>query len=783
MNNIGSHTSSLMDSKDNYHLLYYDQTRKKLMYATRSESGSAWTISAVDSAASVGEHAKLVRDRFDNLHAVYHDAANKALKYATLVSGSSTWKIKTIDSDKNNVWSVGHFNSLAVDSKGRVHVMYAWLRPRGGSVRNDQVRVFYATGTFAGTWKKLDLGSTDWSRWGNTALVLDSKERVHLAHSLFSTNIHQYRAKVWYGILNTKGVLSTQTAYSGRDVGRSLLMFLDVTDTLHLFVTEGRTITYRTKRKFDARWSSGSTIHSVSSPHGVFTYHLSGTLDAYGGFHVSYYLSHYNRADTRNFLGYLYKAPNSSTWSKATLDSNGDVGEYNSLVISSKGNATVFYYDRSNGDLKMARRFRCPSSCTPLSCSSVQAKCGQVFDGCGKLLSCGSTCSAPNTCGGGTAPRTCGCSSRWQVRMVDSLDKVGSHTNTAIDAKNNLHVVYYDEGNKSLKYATRKIGLGQDWSTSIIDSSGSVGLYAKMFKDSKDNLHVAYYDSQNHRLKYAYLAAGSSFWTTRAIDFDLNKKQKVGLAPNIYADSKGKVYISYLAINDNVQHSWMGWPSQLKLAEGTPTTLAWKKTVVQSAFASKPCLSTDLTMDSKGNLHMAYSALTSDNRGDKCELRYGIRANGVWTVEMLGRNPGYGEQLSLVVDALDNRYVAFYYAHRLMMAERRSNQTKWTISSIAYNSSNGRARTGQFPSLVSDNLGGLHIAFYVGYQFSGTFEDLVYMTRKNGSSAWQQTTIFTQGDVGRHPSIALDAKGNIYVSFYNFSDNDLGMAILPKCAP
>ncbi len=46
-------------------------------------------------------------------------------------------------------------------------------------------------------------------------------------------------------------------------------------------------------------------------------------------------------------------------------------------------------------------------TCTPLTCAQQSASCGQVADGCGGLLSCGS-CLAPLTCGGGGVPNQCG---------------------------------------------------------------------------------------------------------------------------------------------------------------------------------------------------------------------------------------------------------------------------------------------------------------------------------------------------------------------------------------
>jgi hypothetical protein len=45
--------------------------------------------------------------------------------------------------------------------------------------------------------------------------------------------------------------------------------------------------------------------------------------------------------------------------------------------------------------------------CEPRDCVDVGATCGQVADGCGALINCG-TCEEPDTCGGGGVPYECG---------------------------------------------------------------------------------------------------------------------------------------------------------------------------------------------------------------------------------------------------------------------------------------------------------------------------------------------------------------------------------------
>src|SRR5690349_9504934 len=45
-------------------------------------------------------------------------------------------------------------------------------------------------------------------------------------------------------------------------------------------------------------------------------------------------------------------------------------------------------------------------NCTPTTCAAEQKNCGDIVDGCGKSLNCG-TCTGGDTCGG-SSPNVCG---------------------------------------------------------------------------------------------------------------------------------------------------------------------------------------------------------------------------------------------------------------------------------------------------------------------------------------------------------------------------------------
>jgi len=65
------------------------------------------------------------------------------------------------------------------------------------------------------------------------------------------------------------------------------------------------------------------------------------------------------------------------------------------------------------------------SSCTPITTCPAGDNCGTVSNGCGGTLSCG-TCTAPQTCGGGTPsnPNVCGCTPKTTCPAGDNCGTV-----------------------------------------------------------------------------------------------------------------------------------------------------------------------------------------------------------------------------------------------------------------------------------------------------------------------------------------------------------------------
>ena len=161
---VGKHSSIVVDSNNNSHISYYDQTNKNLKYAN-SMSGS-WVTDTVDNSGYVGVYTSIAIDSNDDIHIAYNDEGNDDLRYATNKSGSWVSGV-TIDS----FGDVGAHPSIAIDSNDKVHIAYIdW----------SNYNLKYATDK-SGSWITTAVDST-----GNVGLyssiALDSNNAVHISY-------------------------------------------------------------------------------------------------------------------------------------------------------------------------------------------------------------------------------------------------------------------------------------------------------------------------------------------------------------------------------------------------------------------------------------------------------------------------------------------------------------------------------------------------------------------------------------------------------------------------
>jgi len=202
-------------------------------------------------------------------------------------------------------------------------------------------------------------------------------------------------------------------------------------------------------------------------------------------------------------------------WTITTVDSGG-VGWYSSIEVDRFGNAHISYYDIVNRSLKYASNAR----------------------------------------------------GLWIFETIDSASlDTGQSTSLILDSFNSVHIAYYDALNGGLKYATNVFGL---WAVSTIDSAGNTGWASSLAIDEsvhRDRLHVVYPDDDNGILKYA-TKTPNGIWSITSIDSIGSSTELTGMLldrmVSIDVDADGYVHMGYYDIVDmdlkyatNATGSWV----------------------------------------------------------------------------------------------------------------------------------------------------------------------------------------------------------------------------------
>ena len=176
-----------------------------------------------------------------------------------------------------------------------------------------------------------------------------------------------------------------------------------------------------------------------------------------------------------------------ANWTKISVDTSGDVGNYASLALDG-ANPRIAHYDSVNN--RDVRYSSCDSNCTTASnWTSVSFDTsGDVGSYASLRLDSGKprvsySDSTNNDLKYATCDTSCTTASNWTKVSVDTTGSVGQYTSIALDSSKS-RVSYFDSTNNDLKYATCDTACTTvaNWSTGSIDTTGNVGLYTSMNK-------------------------------------------------------------------------------------------------------------------------------------------------------------------------------------------------------------------------------------------------------------------------------------------------------------
>jgi subtilisin family serine protease len=227
-----------------------------------------------------------------------------------------------------------------------------------------------------------------------------------------------------------------------------------------------------------------------------------------------------------------------SKWSApTTIDAaSADLGSYLSLAFDQSGKPAVAYYDKTNGDLKLARYSGTAWSAAKIdTAGNVGQYASLAFDSADEPLIAYKDATNLDLKFAAWNRDT----NAWSLSTLDSTGDVGDWADLAIGQSNGTDVVaiaYADKTNGDLKYTRYSLAIASTWQTYVVDNLSGVAHINLSLLNGR--AAISYQDTTKQDLKYAYR---NSTWFTETVASTGN----VGAASQVYYDRSGNLKIAY----------------------------------------------------------------------------------------------------------------------------------------------------------------------------------------------------------------------------------------------
>ena len=309
-----------VDSNGTVHIVYSNMDSDDFWHS--SYDGSTWAHTKIRDCDSCRK-ADLVIDSNDNIHiAYYHSISGTGYLLYSMYDGTSwtnNWSKSGVENDQI---------SLALDANDQPHISYS----RDGYICNAALLSYYD----GSSWSTVTLDDTTTYIGCDSSIAIDSNGFVHVAyrhHGNMDMKIASNISGSWQRYTVDNGASS---------VGYHSAMAVDSNDELHLVYASnsaGNTAYFA-----DGASGSAWTVSNQGTSRDTFSMYI----DQFDIVHISEYNGDSN-------LGYSMVAPGSSRQSM-TIDSVGNVGYGNDIVVDDNNMVHMAYYDTTNKNLKYANR-------------------------------------------------------------------------------------------------------------------------------------------------------------------------------------------------------------------------------------------------------------------------------------------------------------------------------------------------------------------------------------------------------------------------------------------
>jgi hypothetical protein len=630
------HSSLAIDRSDNVHISF--ATEAGLKYTTNRSGG--WAIEDID---PVGGYSSIAVDFAGSVHMSYHDQEAHELKYATNASGS--WVILTIDND----WQVGGRNYIAVDTTGYVHIYYyANIIGVGSFLR-------YATNNNKGSWSCNNVEGIDYDVVPDT-IVVDSSGHAHIC---YFDNTH----KLKYAH-NTSGSWTIEELPFSTDYLKGIA--LDTMNYLHLAYKIGDVVMHASN-------AGGSwTTESV----GTQGENINIAVDSFGRVHLSFL----GGIQGEDHLKYAVKVHDGWEIERVDCYIGAITYEYTTgLALDSSGRAHLSYLHAFNKDLKYASSGLWVTFTVNTGDLVNRSATSIAIDSSDYAHMSYQSWSSSKRDSLGYATTK---GDSWATQEVDQFMEPGQFSDVARDSSDKVHICYYEEIYRQLKYATNA---SRDWVTVDLENRGSAtGTFCSIAVDPLDRVHISYYDADNHEVKYATNASGS--WATETVEGGVDSN---GGRTSIAVDPLGHAHISY------------NYDRHLKYATNSSGT--WVSQVVDNVALVFGL--TSIAVGPSGYVHISYRDATSGNEA----LKYATSLSGGWATEALDSSANsIGSSNSISLDTFGHVHISynFYDGTKNELRYVSNASGSWETETV-----DNQGNVGQYNAIAVDSRGTVRVSY------------------------------------------------------------------------
>jgi len=650
----------------------------------------------------------------------------------------------------------GQWTGLVRDSSGTLHVSYR---------DNTNGKLRYARKLKGGLWESANVDTTTNNVGNYTSIAVDGSGAVHIAYYDGSAGDLRY-VKGTLGawgtpqIVDASGTTGLYTSITVDSAGTPAIAYYDASNQDLKFAfkfgnswlnqavdSQGNVGTYATSvvdgsDTYHIAYRAGSQLKYVRGKPGAwetpFNIDTSGqngewndiALDSGGNPHVS----HYSASSTEIRHTWSTKKGDAGSWTTEVVRTNGATGQpglWTSIAIDANDNIYTSFYDntptiavKSGG----AWTFVVPDNVTAYYTSIVVTSDGE-WHSVYYNANAGDLRHATNALSAYTNPY-----------VVAYSGSVGWYTSLALGAKDQVWIAYQDISNTSLKLAWSEQGV---YFSTQLEMPNNVGSWASIALGSDGTVHIAYRDESNFALRYGVYSNGT--WKSEQVDVANNPG--VGTYTSIAVDADGKVTISYYAASNG----------DLKVAQGKAGS--WAIAAIDQANTTGQM--TSCALDGKGAAHVAYYYATG------ADLRYLTNKTGSFgSPEIVDTTGTMGQWPSITVDEAQAAHIAYKDASALDLKYATNKGGVWGFSII-----DTAGNVGDYTSIALNAVG----SAYIGYQ-DGTNLNTKIATNVSGS--WQSFTVDAPGNVGYYLHAALGADKKVRMSYLNWSNNALRVAVV-----